>query len=150
MKTPAPAATTADTVPSGTIRVLIVDDSEDITTILGHCIAREAGMVHVGSLATANNLAKHVRALTPDVVLLDMSMPGVDPMKALRTVTAGTAPAVRVILFTGRADKGMADLGADAGACGYLSKNAQVPDIIKAIREAARWRKGQDPFVEWA
>jgi CheY-like chemotaxis protein len=144
---PAPGASPA----TAKIRVLCVDDSHDLTSILGQCIGFEPDMMSVGALRSANDLVKQVDALRPDVVLLDMTMPGINPLAALSQLTSarGGSESVRVILFSGSDDHRVATAGAHAGACGFLSKHAEVPMIIAAIREAARWRKGVDPFVVW-
>ena len=63
--------------------MLCVDDSRDITSILGRCIDGEPDMECVGCLDTADDLAAEVQRRRPDVVLLDMNMPGRDPMAPL-------------------------------------------------------------------
>ena len=144
------------------IRVLCVDDSRDITASLGRCIDGEPDMESVGCLDTADDLSEEVEKRRPDVVLLDMKMPGRDPIAALRALTAnaalhggpaggagrgrGGSRATRVIVFSGRDDQDAEDKSAAAGACGFLSKGAQVPVILGAIREVAR---GHASFGVW-
>lgn len=145
MKPSRPATTTLTT-----IRVLVVDDIADIAEMIAQCIDREPDMASVGTLPSADGLARHIATMTPDVVLLDMSMPGADPMKALARLTKAQECTTRVILFSGHENDVVADAASKAGACGFLSKNAEVPVILNAIREAARWRKDADPFRVWA
>jgi DNA-binding NarL/FixJ family response regulator len=131
---------------SAPIRVLCIDDSPDITEMLGRCIERQPDMESVGSLSSANNLRSALDKLRPDVVLLDISMPGDDPLTALRGLTDGDVknrpalpiPVVRVIVFSGHSDKQSMDRAADAGAWGYVSKDAPIPVILDAIRSVAR------------
>jgi two-component system invasion response regulator UvrY len=133
------------------IRVMIVDDSRDITSILVQCVDGEVDMMSVGTLRSADELVKQVDERRPDVVLLDMTMPGKDPLAALRELTQSSASeqAVRVILFSGSDEHEVHDAATQAGACGFLSKQAEVPVILNAIRAAARWRRGADPFIVW-
>lgn len=79
ISSPVPALT------SNPIRVLCIDDSRDITELLGQCVEHQPDMESVGSLSTANNLRAELEKSHPDVVLLDMSMPGDDPLVALAT-----------------------------------------------------------------
>lgn len=140
------------------IRVLCVDDSRDITEQLGQCIAHQPDMESVGSLSTATNLQVELEKSRPDVVLLDMTMPGDDPLVALRELTdaaravsggnasGGGRRAVRVIVLSGRSDQEAVDSAVSAGAWGYISKGADIPVILEAIRDVAR---GNVAFGEW-
>lgn len=142
----------------GPIRVLCVDDSRDITEQLALCIAHEPDMESVGSLRSANNLRAELEKLRPDVVLLDLSMPGVDPLEALRELAdaggavPGASPggsgcsAVRVIVFSGSGDREAAVSAANAGAWGFVCKDAEIPVILGAIREVAC---GKVAFGRW-
>ncbi|HYD00244.1 MAG TPA: response regulator transcription factor [Phycisphaerales bacterium] len=123
------------------IRVLCVDDHADIPEMLGRCIAAEDDMECAGALHTADNLAAEVRQTRADVVLLDMTMPGKDPLEALREVSvaaqsAGRSP--RVIAYSGHDDSQSIERAMNAGACGYLSKDAEVTVVLAAIRDAMR------------
>ncbi|MDP1661150.1 MAG: response regulator [Phycisphaerales bacterium] len=150
--TPAPARAPAR------IRVLCVDDSRDITEQLGQCIAMQPDMESVGSLSSANNLRAELEKLRPDVVLLDIAMPGVDPLEAVRELTdaaravPGASPggsgcgAARVIVFSGSGDKKAVVSAADAGAWGFVCKDAEIPVILGAIREVAC---GKVAFGRW-
>lgn len=140
--------------------MLCVDDSRDFTSILGRCIDGEPDMECVRCLDTADDLAAEVERRRPDVVPLDMKMPGREPMAALHEMTAGVTLhgelgggagswTTRVVVFSGRDDQDAADTAADAGACGFLSKDAQVPVILGAIRAAARGKVEHIPFATW-
>lgn len=134
------------------IRVLCVDDSPDITTILGQCIGREPDMSSVGALCCADDLLMQVKKLRPDVVLLDLTMPGKDPLEVLGQLAEvqDAGELVRVIVFSGHDDQRVMKVASKAGACGFLSKHADVPVILDAIRGAAKWNKGTDKFMLWA
>ncbi len=134
------------------IRVLCVDDNRDITTVLRRCIEHEPDMECVGTPHSADDLVSQVNEGRPDVVLLDMTMPGKNPLAALRellAVAVGGRRGVRAIVFSGSDDQEVVDMAVEAGACGFLSKDAQAPQILRAIREAAQGTGNDVLFVVW-
>jgi DNA-binding NarL/FixJ family response regulator len=128
-----------DTSGSAKIRVLLVDDHEDISAVLARCISAEPDMESAGTLNRADELATEVARSRADVVLLDMTMPGRDPLTALRELAAaqGGEPSVRVIAYSGHDDRESIEKARSAGACGYLSKDAEITVLLQAIRDAA-------------
>lgn len=127
------------------IRVLCVDDSADVVLMLELCIGAEPDMEIVGGLSSADELVGEVERTRADVVLLDMGMPGKDPLDALRElVGAGRgadgrgAGGARVIAYSGRNTQQDVDRAADAGAWGNVSKSAEISRVLDAIREVAR------------
>lgn len=115
------------------IRVLVADDSPDITDMLGYVIGVEPNMECVGRRQSADQLAEDVRSLRPDVVILDASMPGKDPLAAMTEVVA-EFPAVRTIVYSGYDDPDVIDRAIDAGAWGYVSKRQDPDAVVRAIR----------------
>lgn len=113
--------------------MLFVDDHRYILESLVLCIELEPDMTSVGCLNTADHLAEEVKKLRPDVVLLDLTMPGKAPLEALREVN-GTP----VIVFSGHDDQDTLDSAAEAGAKGFLSKGAEVVLMLEAIRAVVR------------
>lgn len=135
-----------------TIRVLCVDDSRDIATVLRQCIDREPDMECVGTPNSADDLVNQVNERRPDVMLLDVTMPGWNPLAVLRQLGAAEAHGrrgVRVIVFSGHNDQEIMDRAAEAGACGFLSKDAEVPLILRAIRETAERADDNTSFGTW-
>jgi DNA-binding NarL/FixJ family response regulator len=130
------------------MRVLCVDDSKDLPEMLELCIRAEADMECAGCLHNANDLVAEVENRRADIVVLDMSMPGKDPLEAMRELSAahrdrggGRGPgrgAVRVIAYSGRSEQEAVDRAREAGAYCYVSKGATIPDLMLAIREAGR------------
>ena len=113
--------------------MLFVDDHRVLAESLALCIELEPDMTCAGCLHTADHLAEEVEKLRPDVVLLDLMMPGKEPLEALREVK-GT----RVIVFSGRDDQETLASAAAAGASGFLSKGAEILVMLEAIRAVAR------------
>ena|ERR1043165_3540438 len=132
--------------PSTKIRVLCVDDSEDIPEMMRRCIEHEPDMENAGSLNATGDLLAEVKRTRADIVLLDMNMPGEDPLEALREVAAAErgggaeGAGARVIAYSGRRDEAAVDRAAKAGAWGYVSKDAEIPRVLDAIREVAQGR----------
>lgn len=90
-------------------------------------------MACVGTLPRADDLGVTLSNTPSDVVLLDLSMPGKDPIAALREISA-SYPQTRVIIFTGHSERERVDLAFDAGAWGYVSKSQPTERLIQAIR----------------
>ena len=117
------------------LRVLLVDDHDLFRTGLRNLL-EEHGLAIVGEASTGLEAVRLVRELTPDVVVMDLNMPGISGVEATRQVTS-FAPLTRVIVLT------ISDQDEDvmnaivAGACGYLLKDASMDDLIKGIASAA-------------
>ena len=119
------------------IKVLVVDDHpvyrDGVVMALGasqECVV--VGEGHDGDQAVA--LAEELR---PDVVLLDLRMPGTDGLQAIRLLRAGT-PSARIIVLTMFEDDASVRAALRAGACGYLVKGAAREDIVRAVVAVAQ------------
>jgi DNA-binding NarL/FixJ family response regulator len=117
------------------IRVLLVDDHDLFRTGLRNLL-EEQGVEVVGEASAGTDALKFVRELQPDVVVMDLNMPGMNGVEATKRIT-GFAPLTRVVVLT------ISDQDADvmdaifAGACGYLLKDSSIQDVVKGIRSAA-------------
>ena len=117
------------------MRVLIVDDHDLFRTGLRNLL-EEQGIRIVGEAAAGHEAIRAVRELAPDVVVMDLNMPGMTGVEATRQVTA-IAPLTRVLVLT------ISDHDSDvldailAGACGYLMKDASIEELMAGIRAAA-------------
>src|SRR6185503_17105198 len=100
-----------------TIRVLLVDDNADMTAVYSRLIDAEPDMRAVWTLGAADELFMEARRLRPDVVVLDLTMPGRQPIDALKELSA-EAPDVRTIVFSGYDDAHTIDEVTAAGAWG--------------------------------
>jgi len=122
-------------------RVLCVDDNSEMTLVLRLMIDAEPMMRCVGCLGSADHLLRRVRGLEPppDVMVLDATMPGRDPLEAMRQVAA-EFPAIRAIVYSGHDDPGFVERARDAGAWGCVSKREEPDTILRAVREVAAGR----------
>lgn len=118
------------------IRVLCVDDNELIGEAMSIELALTDDLKWVGQLLDADRLLKEVERRRPDVILLDIDMPGEDPFVALRHL-CGEYPWIKVLMLTGHVRSDLIDRAIEAGAWGYISKSERVPTILNAVRRAA-------------
>jgi len=127
---------TAPAVPSP-IRVLVVDDQELVRS--GFCVILDAadGITVVGEAANGEAAVSAVAAYQPDVVLMDIRMPGMDGLEAARVITGEAAPAPKVVMLTTFDLDDYVYEALRAGASGFLLKDSPRHDLIAAVRAAA-------------
>jgi DNA-binding NarL/FixJ family response regulator len=119
-----------------TIRVVLADDQPLVRAALRVLIADTDGIEVTGEAATGTQAVQLARDTRPDVVVMDIRMPGMDGIEATRLITAGGQPPRVVILTTFDEDDYV--YGAlRAGASGFLVKDMALDDILAAIRIAA-------------
>jgi DNA-binding NarL/FixJ family response regulator len=116
------------------MRVLLVDDHAVVRHGLADLLTA-AGVDVVGSLEDGSLAEEAVVELEPDLVLMDLSMPVMDGIEATRAVVA-VRPATKVIILTSFAEHARLHAALEAGAVGYLLKDAEPDDIIRALRDA--------------
>ncbi|MBV8079238.1 MAG: response regulator transcription factor [Actinobacteria bacterium] len=124
---------------------LIADDHPPILAALSRYLP-EHGFEIVGTASTGEEAVEKLERMRPPVALVDMRMPGLDGLEVVRRVvlsSAGTA----LIVYTGAA--GQADLQAalDAGARGFVMKEAPLPDLVRALQTAERGGVYVDPVL---
>lgn len=134
---------------SATVRVLAVDDNASVLAALEARLSRELGLCWAGSLSSADALLDAAGKLAPDVVLLDLDMPGRDPLEALAELTR-SQPRVRVVVLTGHVRRDLIDRAVAAGAWGYLSKSEAFSGIAAAVRRVMEGEMVLSPEVQAA
>ncbi|GIJ44360.1 DNA-binding response regulator [Virgisporangium aliadipatigenens] len=128
------------------IRLLIVDDHPIVRDGLRGAFAGADGFDVVGEAAHGGEAVERALALRPDVVLMDLRMPGVDGVSAIRTLST-EAPDVRVLVLTTFDTDADVLPAIEAGATGYLLKDAPVEELLRAVRAAARGESVLAPAV---
>ncbi|MDQ3612239.1 MAG: response regulator transcription factor [Actinomycetota bacterium] len=120
-----------------TVRVVIVDDQEPFRQAARMVVELTDGFEVVGEAETGEASIDVVRDLDPDLVLMDVNLPGIDGLEATRRILAG-APNARVILVlsTYEAEE-YAPRAAEAGAAAYIPKSAFGPDTLADAWEKA-------------
>lgn len=121
------------------IRVLIVDDHAMVRRGLAAFLKAKPDLLLVGEAANGGEALTLCERLQPDVVLMDLMMPGLSGVEATRTIHERW-PQVRVIALTSFGDKDLVREALTAGALSYLLKNVTAEDLAEAIRAACSGR----------
>jgi DNA-binding NarL/FixJ family response regulator len=117
------------------LRVLLVDDHDLFRSGLVNLLS-EHGLHVVGEAENGDVALRLVRELAPDVVIMDLNMPGPSGVDVIRQMTS-IAPLTRVVVLTISADDSDVINAVMGGACGYLLKDSSVDQLIAGIRSAA-------------
>jgi two-component system, NarL family, response regulator LiaR len=128
------------------IRVFVVDDHPLVRTGLAAAIGVCADLAFVGEAADGDEALQRVAAARPDVVLLDISMPGLDGIAVLARLRP-TMPSTRFVMLTSSAEAVEVRRALAAGASGYLLKNASATELAEKIRQAHGGRRVLAPEV---
>ena len=116
------------------IKVLLVDDHALFRAGMKGILQTYPDVEVVGDVDSGEEAIAHVRKSPPDVVLMDVNMPGIGGIEATRRLSRGSSP-VRVIALTALQDEPFPNQLLDAGAVGYLSKGCPAEEVILAIRK---------------
>jgi DNA-binding NarL/FixJ family response regulator len=125
------------------IRVLVAEDHAVVRGGLAELLNGADDVEVVGTAADGEEAVGLVGELCPDVVLMDISMPKIDGIQAT-TAILEKEPDARVVMLTAFSDRDRVLSALDAGAVGYLLKDADPPELFEAIRAAAR---GEAPLA---
>jgi NarL family two-component system response regulator LiaR len=128
------------------IRVLVADDHAIVRKGLCALLATEPDIEVVGEAQDGAEAIAQVQALRPDVVLMDLAMPGMDGLEATRRITA-SQPGARVLVVTSYSGDEQIFPAIRAGALGYLLKDASPHELVQAIRQIHRGESSLHPTV---
>lgn len=128
------------------IRILIVDDHPVVREGLAGMLDGQADFVVVGMAEDGKTAVTQHEALTPDVSLVDLRMPGLDGVGAIAAIKA-REPAARILVLTTYDSDADILRAIEAGATGYLLKDTPREDLFRAIRAAARGESVLAPAV---
>jgi DNA-binding NarL/FixJ family response regulator len=129
------------------VRVLVVDDLRVVREGLQMLLGLLDSITVVGTAADGEEALERVAADPPDVVLMDLNMPRLDGVDATRRLTA-SHPQVPVVVLTTLSDDRQVFAALQAGARGYLTKDAGAAEIENAVLTAARGQAALDPDVQ--
>lgn len=118
------------------ILVLCVDDNPLVADAIATRLTLAGGFRWVGHLVSAEGVAQAVAMQRPDVILMDLDMPGTDPFDVIRSLAA-THPEARVLILSGHVRSELIDRAIEAGAWGYVSKSDGVDTLVSAIQRVA-------------
>jgi two-component system, NarL family, response regulator DevR len=126
------------------VRILLVDDHTIVRLGLKTLIGDQPNMEVVGEAGTAAEAVRAAERLRPDVVLMDIRMPGEGGIEATRQITA-RFPQSKVVMLTSFADDELVVRAIRAGAVGYVLKQVDNAELLRAIEAAARGEALLDP-----
>jgi DNA-binding NarL/FixJ family response regulator len=127
-------------------RVLLVDDHAMVRTGIAALLGVTDDLEVVGQAADGAAAVDAVAECAPDVVLMDLSMPGVDGVEATRRILADH-PDVQIVVLTSFSDRDRVSDALAAGAIGYQLKDCEPADLLAAVRAAAAGHVPIDPRV---
>ncbi len=130
-----------------TLRVVVADDQRAVREALATVLDAEPGLEVVGLAADGDEAVDLAHRFSPDVVLMDLRMPNVDGVTATQRL-ASELPTVRVVVLTTFADDSSILAALEAGAMGFLTKDAGRDQIALAVRSAAAGQSVLDPAVQ--
>ncbi len=116
------------------IRILIADDHNLIREGLKRVLEYQDDMVIVGEAVNGNEAEASVKTLKPDVVIMDVNMPGLSGIQVLRKIRE-TGSLQKIIILTVAGDRETLMEAVKIGADGYLLKDTDITELIKAVRE---------------
>lgn len=128
------------------IRILIADDHAVVRRGLRALIDTEPGMVLLDEAADGVEAIMKVRALHPDVILLDMVMPRQDGLEVIKQINAERLP-VRILVLTSFAEDEKVFPAIKAGALGYILKDSSPQQLLQAIRDVYRGESSLHPTI---
>ena len=128
------------------IRVLIVDDPTVVRDGLSSMLAREADFDVVGEASDGHEAVRRARELRPDVVLMDLHTPGQDGVEAMRQIGPESPETKFLVLTTFDTDEYIFQ-AVEAGARGYLLKDASREELFRAVRAVAKGESLIQPAV---
>ena len=128
------------------IRVYLADDHQIVRVGLKSVLSQAQGIEIVGDAGNADTLLVDIPKTNPDVVLLDVRMPGTSPFEICQRITA-EYPKTHVIILTSFADDEAIFKAISSGADGYLLKDIDSADLISAIKQVSEGKSILDPVV---
>ena len=115
-----------------TIRILLIDDHVVVRSGLGQMLGLEEDLKIVGEAANSEEALKMIDIISPDIILMDIKMPGMDGVRLTKEIKK-KLPSCNIIMFTLHGD--YLPQAIEAGATGYLLKDIKREDLIDAIRK---------------
>jgi NarL family two-component system response regulator LiaR len=134
------------TTQPGTIRVLVADDHAIVRKGICALLATEPGIEVVGEASDGHDAIAEAQRLQPDVILMDLVMPGLDGMEAMRFLTS-CQPTTRILVLTSFHDDDKVFPAIKAGAQGYLLKDSGPEELVRAIEQVARGESALQPSI---
>src|SRR5687767_6684921 len=144
-----PAGTTGGDAGPARLRVILADDHQIIRQGIRRLLDARDDMQVVGEADNGQQAVELVAAEHPDVVIADVSMPGLNGVEATRRISAADGK-VKVVVLSVHTDPRIVNQCLGAGAAGYVPKDASVEELAEAVRVAARGQVYLSPLISQA
>jgi DNA-binding NarL/FixJ family response regulator len=131
---------------TGRIRVMLAEDHETVREGVKRLLAEQPDMEIVGEASDGRAAVSLACELLPDVLVMDVSMPEMNGLKATERLRE-VCPGVKVLTLTRHTDKGYLQQLLQAGACGYVLKQSAPAELIHAVRAVASGGRYLDPAI---
>jgi len=128
------------------IRLLIVDDHTVVRQGLCALIDEEPAFLVIGQATDGQEAVEKNRALRPDVILIDLAMPRMDGLQAIREIVAENSEA-RILVLSNYSDNQIVIQAIKAGASGYLHKSSSAEELLTAIHAVYRGESSLSPAI---
>ena len=135
-----------DQTNGGAIRVLIVDDHAIVRDGICALLATKPDIEVVGEAGNGREAVSKAQSLLPDVILMDLMMPEMDGIEAIRRIVA-QQPRARILVLTSFAADDKVFPAIKAGAMGYLLKDSESEDLVRAIHQVYRGESSLHPQI---
>jgi DNA-binding NarL/FixJ family response regulator len=123
-------------------RILIVDDDEGVRSVLTRILEKDQEFRVVGEAGDGSEALELARALSPDLILMDLAMPQVNGLEATRRIKV-ERPETKVIIFTRYQEEAYRQAATQSGADAFLSKRTRVAELLATIRQVAEGGLGK-------
>lgn len=128
------------------IRVLVADDHHLVRTSIAHLLNAEKGIRVIGEAADGEEAISQTRRLNPDVVVMDIRMPGIGGLEATRKICQLTQDS-RILILTSFVEESFAQRMLEAGAHGFISKKSHHDEMVQAIRSIFSGQRFVSPEI---
>ena len=118
------------------LRIILVDDHAVVRTGFRLLLENDPGILVIAELESGEQANQQARELNPDVIIMDLSMPGMGGLEAIRRIKAKN-PEIKVLVFTMHDNVSFVEHAMEAGASGYITKNNAPNVLIQAVHQIA-------------
>ena len=123
-------------------KILIVDDNQGVRNSLTRILEKDRGLRVVGEAGDGSEALELARALSPDLILMDLAMPRVNGLEATQRIKA-ERPDTKVIIITRYQEDAYRQAAAQSGADAFLPKGIRVPELLATIRQVVEGGPGK-------
>lgn len=130
-----------------TLRIILVDDHAIVRMGYKRLLENDPGIEVIAELESGEEANQQARILNPDVIIMDLSMPGMGGLEAIRRIKAKN-PEIRILVFTMHDNVSFVEHAMEAGASGYITKNNAPNVLIHAVRQIAAGETYIEPALK--